>query len=83
MIKMSAMNPKTNREMLVIGLSEGNLMRLREGKPIVIHAEEWGQKFDLMVFWGETEQAMVKMVKPFLGPETVVRDELTNRPKKN
>jgi hypothetical protein len=83
MIKLSAANPKTGRDMLVIGLSEGNLQRMREGKPVHIHGEEWGQKFDLMIFWGETEQAMVKMVEPFIGPETIMRDELTNPPKKS
>ena len=81
MIKMSG--SKDGRECLIIGLSEGNLMRLREGKPIHIMAEEWGQKFDLMIFWGPTEQAMVKMVEPLRGPETVIRDELTNKPLKS
>lgn len=83
MIKMSATNPKTGKDVLVIGLSEGNLQRLREGRPVHIHGEEWGQKFDLMICWGETDQALADEFKPFVGPETVFRDELTNRPKKN
>jgi hypothetical protein len=80
---MSAANPKTGREMLVIGLSEGNLGELRKERPIVIHGEEWGQAFDLMIFWGPTEQAMVAMVKPYIGPETRVIDNIANPPKKN
>lgn len=74
MIKMSADNPMTGKRMLVLGLSDGNLMRLREGKPIHVLGVEWGQPVDLMIFWGPTEAAMAEMVKPFIGPETVVRD---------
>lgn len=82
MIKMSGTGAN-GREQLIIGLSEGNLGRLREGKPIIIHGEEWGQKFDMMIFWGANEQAMVELVKPFIGPETHVTDRLTDPPKKN
>jgi hypothetical protein len=83
MIKMSAYNPKTKTDFNVIGLSDNNLRLLREGKPIMIHGAEWGKAFDLMIFWGETEEKLTEMVQPFIGPETVVRDEVTNRPKKN
>jgi hypothetical protein len=36
----------------VLGLSDGNLMRLREGKPIVVHGVDWDKPFDIMIFWG-------------------------------
>jgi hypothetical protein len=78
MIKMTGTGPK-GRPMLIIGLSEGNLGRLREGKPAIIHGEEWGQAFDLTIFWGETEDAMTKMVAPFIGPQTRVRDSRRDR----
>ena len=42
MIKIAADNPKTGNRLLVLGLSEWNLMRLREGKPIHILGVEWG-----------------------------------------
>jgi hypothetical protein len=82
MIKMSGENDK-GRKVLILGLSEGNLGELRKGHPIHIHAEQWGQDFDLMIFWGKTDQACADLVKPFIGPDTVVRDELTNKPKRN
>jgi hypothetical protein len=75
MIKLSAYNEKTKTEMIVFGLSDGNLMRLREGKPIVVHGVDWDKPFDIMIFWGPTEAAMAKMVEPFIGPDTVVRDQ--------
>ena len=72
-----------NREQLMLGLSEGNLQRLREGKPIHIFGAEWEVPFDLVIFWGETEQKLAEMVKPFLGPNTRIRDMLSDRPKKS
>ena len=73
-IKMSAYNEETKTELIVLGLSDGNLKRLREGKPIHIHGAEWGQPFDIVIFWGKTEAVMAKMIEPYIGPNTVVRD---------
>jgi hypothetical protein len=74
MIKLSGYNDTTKTDVIMFGLSDGNLMRLREGKPIHIHGAEWGKPFDVVIFWGPTEAAMAKMVEPFIGPETEVRD---------
>jgi hypothetical protein len=75
MIKLSGYNSTTKTDMIMLGLSDGNLKRLREGKPIHIHGAEWGKSFDLVIFWGETEAAMAKMVEPYIGPDTIVRDQ--------
>ena len=74
MIKMGGTKPD-GRKMVVLGLSEGNLMRLREKKPIVIHGEEigWG-KHDIIICWGETEEKLVEELGSMIGPETNVRD---------
>jgi hypothetical protein len=74
MIKLSAYNAKTKTDMIVLGLSDGNLNRLRQGHPIHILGKEWDKSFDLMIFWGPTEEAMAKMVEPFIGPDTRVED---------
>jgi hypothetical protein len=83
MIKMSAFNPKTNTDFYILGLSEGNLIQLRKGRPIHILGVEWNKPFDLMLFWGPTDEQLVKIVEPFIGPKTRVTDQLTNRPRKN
>jgi len=83
MIKMTGVNEVTGQTMVGLGLSEGNLGRLREGKPIHIFGAEMGLPVDIVIFWGETEEKLIEMCKPLMSKETVVRDMLTNRPIKN
>ena len=73
MIKMTGQS-KDGRTLVTLGLSEGNLKRLREGKPIHIFGAEMDLPVDICIFWGETEEKLVEMVKPFISPETRVRD---------
>lgn len=73
MIKMTG--TINGRETLRLGLSDGNLKRLREGKPIHIFGAEMGLPLDVIIFWGETEEKLVEMVKPLIDPETRVRDQ--------
>jgi hypothetical protein len=79
MIKLSGYNTETKTEMVMLGLSDGNLMRLREGKPIHILGADWGKPFDIVIFWGPTEEAMAKMIEPFIGPESIVTDTSKDR----
>ena len=66
---------KGDRTMILFGLSEGNLMRLREKKPIVINGEEMGLPgLDIIICWGKTEDALSKELAHLIGPETRVRD---------
>lgn len=81
MIKMTG--TIDDREVLVLGLSEMNLQKLREGKPIHIFGAETGIPVDIVIFWGETEDKLAETVKPLIDPETRVTDHRTNRPKKN
>lgn len=75
MIKMSGMSKDGNRKVVLLGLSEGNLMRLREKKPIVIHGEEIGWPGqDIIICWGKTEDALTKELAHLIGPETRTRD---------
>ena len=59
MIKLGATN-KDGGKILFLGLSEGNLMLLRRGRPIKIIGSEVGCSHDICIFWGETEAAMVE-----------------------
>lgn len=47
------------RKLLLIGLSEENVRRLRDGKPVLLEGEEIGLDVDVCVCHGETEQALM------------------------
>lgn len=75
MIKMSGTSKDGKRKVVLLGLSEGNLMRLREKKPIVIIGEEIGwPEQDIVICWGETEDALTKELAHLIGPQTRTRD---------
>lgn len=52
-----------NKPLIGLGLSEGNVKKLRKGKPIFIMKEELGIDFDLLIFWGRTEKEMEKKLR--------------------
>lgn len=58
------------------GLSETNMVRLREGKPIKIDMYELGLFGTVIIFYGETEEKMRDDLAEFVGPETDYRDKL-------
>ena len=73
MIKMRG--TKGDRTMILLGLSEGNLMRLREKKPIIINGEEMNMPgLDIIICWGETEDKLAEELSFLIGPETRQRD---------
>lgn len=51
-----------------LGVSEGNVEKLKEGKPILVHLGEMipGCNMDILIFYGETERAMYEELKPML-----------------
>ena len=63
------------RHMLIIGLSFGNLAKFRDAPLdtfIKIDGKEMGLPLDVILFSGETEDSMAKMMKSMIGPGTVV-----------
>lgn len=54
------------------GLSEENLRRLRDGKPILINLAELGMEGRAVIFYGRTETDMVRDLKAagYVTPET-------------
>jgi hypothetical protein len=71
------------RVLVGLGLSEGNLQMMRKGNPIHIFGAEMNSPVDIIIFWGATDQALAEAMKPYIGPETVISDLLTNPPKKS
>lgn len=74
MIKLAATTDR-GRKLVVLGITEGNVMRLREGKPIHIHGEEVNLPgFEIWIALGKDEETLAEQFKPLIGPETAVRD---------
>lgn len=64
------------RKFVLLGLSEMNLTKLREGKPIHIYGAELGIAHDIIICWGPTEDALTADLAPLLNnrqPEKVTR----------
>lgn len=77
MIKLGATTDK-GRKLLVLGITEGNVQRLREGKPIHVHGEEMGAPgVEVVIVLGANEEALAEQFAPMIGPETDVRDHRT------
>jgi hypothetical protein len=59
-------------ELMVIGLSHENLERLKEGKPIMCRATDFGCTADIqiIIFSGATEQEMTREFLSVIGPDT-------------
>ncbi len=74
MIKAIAKGPD-GRDLLVLGLSFGNLDRFRSQPGdtyIRIDGRELGLDCDVMIFSGETENDLGRMISEFIGPGTKV-----------
>lgn len=79
MIKFRLDGKDTSRRLVGLGLSERNVGELKNGNPIVVHGEELGVPFDVMIFYGVTEAAMQEKLQEFIGPDTDVRDHRGRR----
>jgi hypothetical protein len=63
-------------KLVMFGLSEMNLQKLREGKPIGIDMSELGptnETAKVLIFYGKTEADMERDFKEYIGPETKVK----------
>ena len=80
MIKFIAHDETTNLPIVGLGLSDGNLERLRQGKPIVIDLQKMNPLFkgNIIIFWGPTEQAMADYLRDTgkIGPTTEVKESI-------
>ena len=71
MMRFGAQMPD-GRLVFGIGLSRENCRRLLDGKPIAFPLEEMGGKGEILIMGGETEQAMMRQLQEFIGPDTKV-----------
>jgi len=74
MIK-AIMKNKDSDNILLLGISEENVNRLKEGKPIHIKGDELGIDNDVLIVYGETEEDLYKDLRPYIVPETRVHSK--------
>lgn len=67
MIK-ATMQSKEGKNILLLGLSEENVKRLKENKPIHINGSEIGLSNDVIIMYGETEEHLYKELEPMIKP---------------
>jgi hypothetical protein len=74
MLKFTAESTDGNgRRLIGFGISAGNVARLTQGDPILIKLDEMGLwPADVLIFYGETEQALANAMKDRIGPDTKV-----------
>ena len=59
---------------IFFGLSEINLQKLREGKAIKADLHTLGIEGTVIIYYGETEEAMKRELESLIGPGTQVQD---------
>lgn len=65
MIKLLAKDRATGNDILILGLSHGNITRLQDDKTIEVTKQQLlGKPFDaVMIFYGDSEEEMVGWLK--------------------
>lgn len=58
---------------LILGLSEMNLQRLREGKPIVFDARPMGYDGNIGIIYGKTEQTMLDDINNAIDQRSILQ----------
>lgn len=71
---IKAVSETPNGPFILFGLSEENLSRLRKGQPILVRLSELGLEGQVGIFYGETEEEMVRLLREqgLMDPSTKV-----------
>lgn len=65
---------KVNERQVVLGLSDMNLQKLKEGLPIKINLKDLDmQDIEIFIFAGKDEHTMAEQFKDGIGPKTTVK----------
>jgi hypothetical protein len=75
MIKLGG-TTKSGRKFVLLGISEMNLVKLREKKPLIVFGVELGvPELEMMIIcWGETEESLQKELSSMIDEYTRVTD---------
>jgi hypothetical protein len=62
--------------LILLGLSDTNIERLKKGQPIKFNLQELGLgDYDVLIFYGKDEQSMQQELKEFIHPfKTIITD---------
>lgn len=72
-----ALGSRDGRPVLLLGLEEENLDRLRKGQPILRDLTTIGRPDlgEVMIVWGKTAADIEAQLRPGIGPETLRVEE--------
>lgn len=60
--------------LILVGLEEKNIEKLREGKPFHHHMNEVGSPFQLVIYYGKTYDDLLNIASDMTGPDTQIVD---------
>lgn len=70
MIKAKAGN------LIILGISEENVINLKKGMPIKIDGQEMGLEGDILIFYAPTTGDLIKTIQPMITKATTIHDNL-------
>lgn len=71
---ISARGEVDGAPLLLLGLSKLNIERLMAGKPIKLNGNAVGFNGEIIIMYGETEEAMKLALSPAIDKDTVIRE---------
>ena len=84
MIKATAF-AADGQTLILLGLEEGNVAKLREGKPIIVKSSELNLlgNFEIMICYEVTADKLLARLRPYIGEKTLVHDWRDKHGEKN
>lgn len=79
MIKGLLQGPEGKAELVFLGITAGNVTKLKQGKPILVRGADIGLVFDICIAYEETEKLLTSRISKYVGKDTVVRDHRTEQ----
>ena len=73
MIKGVMFSPK-GECLVFLGITAGNVEKLKQDKPIIVRGKEIGIDIDVCIAYEETEALLQAKIEKYIGKDTVVRD---------
>ena len=65
---------ENGRRLIGLGISDENIARLRQGKPIFVAGSSVGvPEVEIIICWGATEYELTEQLASLIGPETDIR----------
>ncbi len=69
MIK-AGMTKGDGTKIALLGITQDNVDRLQEGKPINVSLEPYGMKGEIIICYGKDTKTLTDQLRPMFGPDT-------------